>query len=268
MFSPTVRRMSFRRVPRRPWWSRPFVGSVVVAVALVAGCSAPHAGSAVAADPASPATDAVTVGSVAQSAETPTAPDTWTAAVETGPAQGILSPTGDLTATLVAGSVCFAPAGGVGGCGSLAAGAPPTFAAFSPVGSHLLVVAGTPGALGAYLFDVADAAVRVLGPAGVQEFPPGSTPPLWDLSTAAWNADGSALFLVPMTVESTGPILEFNLASGVVTESMRLDALLANSSPSIWTTSAGIALVAGAGDQRNILWWADFATGGVTSLAN
>jgi hypothetical protein len=259
--------MSFRSIPGRLWFSRSAVGSVVVAVALVAGCAAPHAGSAVTADPASPATGAVTAGSVTQSVDGPTVPDTWKAAVATGPAQGILSPAGDLTATIDVGSVCFAPDGGVGGCGSLAPGAPPTFAAFSPDGTRLLVVAGTPGALGAYVLDVADAAVRVLGPAGVQDFPRGGTPPLWDLSTAAWNVDGSALYLVPVTAQSTGPVLEFDLASGAVAEPLRLDALLANSSPSIWTTSAGIALVAGTGDQRNILWWADFAAGGVTSLA-
>ena len=188
--------------------------------------------------------------------------------VETGPGQGILSPTGDLTANIVAGSVCFAPAGGVGGCGSLAPGAPPTFAAFSPDGSHLLIVAGTPSALGAYVFDVADASVRVLGPAGLQDFPPGGTPPLWDLSTAAWNVDGSAVVLVPTTTDSTGPVLTFDLGTGTVAESLRVDALLVNNSPSIWTTATGIALVTATGEQRNILWWADFASGTVSTLAN
>lgn len=192
----------------------------------------------------------------------------WSADVQSGPGQGILSPTGDLTATIVAGSVCFAPAGGVGDCGSLAPGAPPTFAAFSPDGTDLLIVAGTPGALGAYVFDVADASVRILGPAGVQDLPPGAPPPLWDLATAAWNVDGSAVVLVPTTADTSGPVLEFDLGSGGVVESLYLDAQLINNSPSIWTTATGIALVTATGDQRNMLWWADFATGAVSTLAN
>lgn len=233
---------------------------------LVVGCSAPQSGSAVLAGD-SPTGTAVD-GSASIPPGVPSTPYAWTMAVRKGPGQGILSPTGDLTANIVAGSVCFAPAGGIGGCGSLARGAAPTFAAFSPDGSHLLIIAGTPGALGAYVFDVSDASVRVLGPAGVQDFPPGTTPPLWDLSTAAWNVDGSAVLLVPRTTEATGPVLAFDVGSGAVVELIRIDASLANSTPSIFSTTTGLALVANTGEQRNILWWADFANGSVTELAN
>jgi Tol biopolymer transport system component len=46
-----------------------------------------------------------------------------------------------------------------------------------------------------------------------------------------------------------------------------MDAALANSSPSLWTTETGLAVVANAGDQRNVLWWLDFVTGSASRIA-
>ena len=153
--------------------------------------------------------------------------DEWSAVVETGPA-GIPSPTGDLSAQISADRVCFVPVSGAKSCGDLASGVTPTFAAFSPDGAHLLVVAGPANSAAAYVFDPTDASVRVLGPEGVLDFAAGSTPPGWDLSSAVWDVDGSSVLLVPRTTQASGPVLDFDLASGAVSESIKLDEALAN----------------------------------------
>jgi hypothetical protein len=149
----------------------------------------------------------------------------------------------------------------------LATGANPTFAVFAQDGTDLLVVAGPAGAAGVYVFSAADGAARVLGPQGGADFAAGSTPPGWDLSSAAWGADGRTVLLVPRTEQASGPVLLYDLTSGAVTERLRIDAALANSSPSLWTTRTGLAVVANAGDQRNVLWWLDFASGSASRLA-
>ncbi len=73
---------------------------------------------------------------------------TWSAVVETGPGNGIPSPNGDLSVRFDHDQVCFVPVAGDRRCGPLAAGATPTFAAFSQDGADLLIVAGTATAAG------------------------------------------------------------------------------------------------------------------------
>ena len=239
-------------------------GCLLAAGTLMTGCGQPAAGPdlVAAASRVGRITDRIAAPPASHLATAPpvAAPDsTWSAVIEPVSGPGIVSPTGTLTATLVGDQVCFAPSGGVGRCASLAAGSTPVFAAFSPDGSRLLVVADSDNIDGAYVLDPVDASVLVLGSDGAQAYAAGSMPPRWDLSTAAWNADGSGVLLVPRTAEPTGPVLEIDL-SGPVTEVLRLDASLANSSPSIWSTFTGLALVTNAGDEGNVLWWADFAT--------
>ena len=191
----------------------------------------------------------------------------WSAVVETGPGNGIPSPNGDLSVVFDRDQVCFVPVSGERRCGPLAAGATPTFAAFSQDGAHLLIVAGPATTAGVYVFHASDGTARVLGPTGVQDFAAGATPPEWDLSTAVWGADGNSVLLVPITTEASGPVLQFDLTSGTAAERLRLDAQLANSSPSLWTTRTGLAVVPNSGAQRNALWWFDFATGSATRIA-
>jgi len=187
--------------------------------------------------------------------------------VQAGPGDGIPSPNGDLSVQFGRDQVCFVPVSGERRCGPLAAGASPTFAAFSQDGAELLLVAGPAGAAGVYVFHASDGSARVLGPTGVQNFAAGATPPEWDLSSAVWGADGQSVLLVPITKEASGPVLQFDLTAGTTIERLRLDAGLANSSPSLWTTQTGLALVANAGDERNALWWFDFATGAGDRIA-
>jgi len=148
----------------------------------------------------------------------------------------------------------------------MAAGVTALFAVFSQDGEHLLVVTGPSTEAGAYVFRAADASVRALGPQGVLEPSADSGPPTWDLSSAVWGVDGTSVLLLPMTTEPTGALLEFDLTSGTVREVLRLDSELANSSPSLWTTRAGLAIVPNTGNQRDALWWADSATGAVRML--
>lgn len=277
---PTVRRMS-----SQGWISkaRRTVGCGLAAVGLlVAGCAAPQGGSAVAARPtfvgAGPASSVTSSPSIqsqstAGSAETRSATSQaddalagdWSAVVETGPA-GIPSPTGELSAQISEGRVCFVRVAGDQSCGALAPGVTPTFAAFSPDGAHLLVVAGPVNSAAAYVFDPSDASVRVLGPDGVLDWTAGATPPGWDLSSAVWGVDGSSVLLVPRTTLADGPVLAFDLASGAVSQPITLDAALANSSPSLWTSDTGIAVIANRGDQVSTLWWGDFRTGAVNDI--
>ncbi|MET0864901.1 MAG: hypothetical protein ABWZ98_11250 [Nakamurella sp.] len=169
---------------------------------------------------------------------------------------------------LTAGSVCFVPTGGIGRCGRLYAEAAPTFAVFSPLGDSLLVVAGAPEAAVVYVFDPATGSARTLEPEGIRDFNTSAVPRGWSLSSAVWNVDGSAVLLVPRTTAETGPVLEFDLGTGVVTERVQLAAALANSSPSLWTTQTGLAVVANAGAEVNAVWWADFSTGKVSRISS
>jgi len=75
------------------------------------------------------------------------------------------------------------------------------------------------------------------------------------------------VLLLPRTADTSGPVLQFDLTTGAVSQRLRMDAVLANSSPSLWTTRTGLAVVANAGDQRNALWWLDFATGSASRIA-
>lgn len=159
------------------------------------------------------------------------------------------------------------PDDGAKHCGELAPGVMPTFAVFAQDGDHLLVVAGPQNAAGAYVFDTSDGSTRVLGPQGVQDSPAGSVPPVWDLSSAVWGVDGTTVLLLPRTAEATGPVLSFDLATGASSELIRLDAALANSSPSLWTTTSGLAIVPNSG-ATNVLWFADFATGTVGDIGD
>jgi hypothetical protein len=282
--SPTVRRMTVLGKVNR-------LTAALIALALFAtGCGSTLGGSAIAAStravtsgPPSLASPAVPPSAVPPSAEhrTPAVPPAtsgtastsmgdpapWSAIVETGPGNGIPSPTGDLSAEFVGDQVCFVPVSGERRCGPKAAGATPQFAVFAQDGSELLLVAGPVSSAGVYVFDVADGTARVLGPSGVQDFAAGATPPGWDLSSAVWAADGNSVLLVPKTVDATGPVLQFDLTSGTVTEAARMAAALVNGSPSLWTTRTGLAVVANSGDQRNALWWLDFATGSAHRIA-
>ena len=203
----------------------------------------------------------------------------WTADVLlTGGAGDIVSPTGDLIAVVDHRGVCLhagrpdepgpdAGTGtGVGQCVlAFPAGVTPAFAVFSPTGAHLLVVAGPGVRSEVYVIDARSWAVQIVGPQGMA--PIGPNPPTWDLSSAAWDVDGAAVLLVPRTAEETGAVLGIELTGGPPYERVRVSADLANSSPSLWSTEAGLVLVANAGEQRNKLWWADFATGAVEAIA-
>lgn len=213
----------------------------------------------------------------------PTADHGWTAdVVLTGGRGDIVSPTGDLTAVVDDRGVCLHagrpddPGGasgpdagtgtGVGQCVlSFAAGVTPAFAVFSPTGAHLLVVAGPAARSEVYVIDARSWAVQAIGPQGIG--PSGPSPPSWELSGAAWDIDGAAVLLVPRTGEETGAVLGVELTGGAPYQRVALPAGLANSSPSLWSTDAGLAVVATTGDQRNALWWADFATGTVQVIA-
>jgi len=204
---------------------------------------------------------------------------TWTADVLlTGGAGDIVSPTGDLTAVVNHRGVCLhagrpdepgpdAGTGtGVGQCVlTFPSGVTPMFAVFSPTGAHLLVVAGPATKSAVYVIDARTWAVQIIGPQGTT--PVGPSPPSWNLSSAAWDIDGAAVLLVPRTADETGAVLDIELAGGPPYERVRLAAELANSSPSLWSTEAGLVLVANAGGQRNKLWWADFATGAAQAIA-
>ena len=200
------------------------------------------------------------------SAATPSGPAGWSAEVVPLGSAGMVSPTGELTAQVIGDRVCFAPAGAVGSCAALAPGDSPTLALFSPDGEYLLVVAGHPPDIGAYVLATEDASVRVLGPDGVRDFTTGSAPPRWDLSSAAWGASGSSVLLLPMTDQSAGDLIEFDLTSGGVGRPIELPAELANSSPSLWAAAGGIAVVPNIGALRHTLWWADTEGGGVRKL--
>lgn len=207
----------------------------------------------------------------------------WTAdVVLTGGRGDIISPTGDLTAVVDDGGVCLHsgrpedPAGqagadagtgaGVGQCVlSFAAGVTPAFAVFSPSGAHLLVVAGPATRSEVYVIDVRSWAAQVISPQGFGPVVP--SPQTWDLSSAAWDVDGAAVLLVPRTSEAAGAVLGAELTGGPPYERVRMPAGLVNSSPSLWSSIGGLAVVANAGDQRNTLWWADFSSAAVQGLA-
>jgi len=204
----------------------------------------------------------------------------WTAdLVLTGGRGDIISPTGDVTAVVDDRGVCLhagrpegqagADAGtgaGVGQCVlSFAAGVTPAFAVFSPSGAHLLVVAGPAARSEVYVIDVRSWAAQVIGSQGFGPVVP--SPPTWDLSSAAWDVDGAAVLLVPRTGEAAGAVLGAELTGGPPYERVRMPAGLVNSSPSLWSSIGGLAVVANAGDQRNTLWWADFSSGAVRGLA-
>lgn len=171
---------------------------------------------------------------------------------------GVPSPTGEIVAQLDRDRVCFVPVAaadpGAGTCAALAAGDRPQFASFAPDGSSLLVVGRSDEDGNAvYVIDAETAAVRVVGPDGVAAAPP--DPPRWDLSSASWSVDGSALVLVPHTGAADGPALSVGLSSGRPTEIGRLTSDLANGRPSVWATRSGVALVNNEGSDRQTLWW-------------
>jgi hypothetical protein len=89
--------------------------------------------------------------------------DSWSATIEAGP-RGLVAPDANLSVEFAAGSVCFVPKAGIGACTPLVGGAKPSFAAFSPTGDKLLVVAGPPSAVIAYVFEPANGSARTLEP--------------------------------------------------------------------------------------------------------
>ena len=206
----------------------------------------------------------------------------WAAdVVLTGGRDDIVSPTGDLTAVVDDRGVCLhagrpedpeRPAGADAGTGAgvgqcvlpFGSGVTPAFAVFSPSGAHLLVVAGPAARSEVYVIDARSWAVQVIGPQGVGPVVAG--PPTWDLSSAAWDVDGAAVLLVPRTGEATGAVLGAELAGGAPYERVRMPAGLVNSSPSLWSSAGGLAVVSNAGDQRNTLWWAAFGSGTVQGV--
>ena len=249
----------------------------VMALGSAAGCAASIGGTAQGSAGHGSATSPPTA------AASPAAGRGWTAdLVLTGGRADIASPTGDVTAVVDDRGVCLhagrpedpeRPAGpdagtgtGVGQCVlTFAAGVTPAFAVFSPTGAHLMVVAGPAVRSEVYVIDVRSWAVQAIGPQGIG--PATGLAPNWDLSSAAWDVDGSAVLLVPRTGQATGAILGVELTGGAPYQRAVLPAGLANSAPSLWSTAAGIAVVANTGDQRNVLWWADFGTGSVEGIA-
>ncbi len=189
----------------------------------------------------------------------------WTFAHVKFGADGMPSPTGDLTAQLAGNRVCFQPGSR---CAELADQDRPAFAVYSPDGAHLLAVAGPDGSpdRSIYVLDTDDAALRVIGPDGVAGAPRGE-PPRWNLSSVAWSADGSSVVIVPHTEGDTGPMLSADLDTGTITETAQLIADVANSKPSIWPTGNGTALVLNDGPDRQTLWWQYSGTTGVTDIA-
>jgi len=224
---------------------------VVVAVcAPVAACGASVVGTAQTSDGGRPPPSSAP--------PVPTRAPGWTAEVELRGRPGeIPSPTGDLVAVIDGGSVCLrAGTDPTPRCVlRLAAGVTPRFMVFSPTGAHLLVVAGVASRAEVYLVDAGSGAVRVIGRQG---FEPGAS--RWDLSSAVWDVEGTAVLLVPRTTAASGPVIAVPVAGGTASELLRLPAELANSSPSLWTTATGLAVVPNSGESRNILWWADFHT--------
>jgi len=237
----------------------PAVPAAPPTVATTGSASSPDAARA------SPAAASPTAASAAGASPAADAPSGgWTTAtIETG-GGGFPSPTGELTAVVRGGQVCFEARTGGGPCGALAPGDEPVFVVFSPDGRRLLVVAGPDERTRAvYVLDTEDAAVRVIGPAGITDAV--AAPARWDLSSVAWSVDGSAAILVPRTDGDTGPVLSADLGTGSVTEAFRLPADLANGRPSIWPTREGTAVVGHVGGDRQTVWWADTA-GGVRSI--
>jgi hypothetical protein len=243
--------------------SRVAAAATLVATSLlVAGCGTPVTGTvATPTVPVSPTT-AENQSAIESSA---VGTGSWSATIEVGP-RGLVAPDGNLSVEFTAGSVCFVPKAGIGTCTALVGGATPSFAAFSPAGDRLLVVAGPRTAVVAYVFDPLTGSASTLEPSGARPFDRQSTPGGWDLSSAVWETDSSVL-LLPKTAESTGPVLEFDLGSGAVAERARLTAELANSMPSLWTTQTGLAIAPSSGTVANTLWWADYQTGEVTGQA-
>jgi len=250
---------------------------ILLAVPVLAACTSAQAGSAQPAvrsiEPSAPPSTSPSP-SPSASASDPVVDSTgggWTFAhVKFGP-DGIPSPTGQFTARLTGGRVCFQPvaearAGSVP-CGALADGDAPVFAVFSPDGKRLLVVAGPDGSQtrSVYVVDSDTAAVRVVGPDAVTDLPDGE-PARWVLSSVAWSVDGSSVVIVPHTDGDAGPVLSVDLAQGATTEIARLPADLANGQPSVWTARNGMALVNNKGADRQTLWWLDPATGSVDGI--
>lgn len=175
---------------------------------------------------------------------------------------GVPSPTGDVTFRMDGNQACFLPAdaaagasaSGAGECASLPDGESTRFAAFSPDGGSMLVVAGPDEHAGAvYVIDSRTAQVRVIGPDGIVA--PSANPPRWDLSSASWSVDGSGVLLVPRTDGADGAVLAVDPLTGRSAEVGRLQADLANGSPSMWSTGRGLALVANTGPDPGSLWW-------------
>lgn len=227
---------------------------------------APAPASAPASEPASePAPTAAATPSSRAAPTESTAPnysfDYSFAVVRFGP-EGIPSPAGDRTVRLDGQRACFAPmdepvdapADAQEVCASLPAGNVTSFAAFSPDGSSLLVVAGPDAQHDAvYVIDSASAEVRVIGQDG--SVAPSADPPRWDLSSASWAVDGSGVVLVPHTDGADGPVVTADPRTGRLTEVGRLPADLANGTPSIWSTGRGLALVGSSGPDPATLWW-------------
>lgn len=213
---------------------------------------------------ASASTPAPTATATPSSRAAPTesaAPDYSFAVVRFGP-EGIPSPAGDRTVRLDGRRACFAaidepadaPADAQEVCASLPPGDVTSFAAFSPDGSFLLIVAGPDAQHDAvYIIDSASADVRVIGQDGTVA--PSVDPPRWDLSSASWAVDGSGVMLVPHTDGVDGPVVTADPRTGRLTEVGRLTADLANGTPSIWSTGRGLALVGSSGPDPATLWW-------------
>lgn len=213
---------------------------------------------------ASASTPAPTATATPSSRAAPTesaAPDYSLAVVRFGP-EGIPSPAGDRTVRLDGRRACFAPIDELADapadaqevCATLPPGDVTSFAAFSPDGSSLLVVAGPDAQHDAvYIIDSASADVRVIGQDGTVA--PSVDPHRWDLSSASWAVDGSGVVLVPHTDGVDGPVVTADPRTGRLTEVGRLTADLANGTPSIWSTGRGLALVGSSGPDPATLWW-------------
>ena len=97
-----------------------------------------------------------------------------------------------------------------------------------------------------------------------QDFAAGATPPGWDLSSAVWGADGHSVLLVPRTDGGVRPgtAVRPDLGGGHRTPPVGRRAGEQFAEPVDDPT--GLAVVANSGDERDALWWFDFATGSAT----
>lgn len=265
--------MVFPSAHVRRVWPALLLG-LVVAIGLTA-CTVGQAGSATAGSVSAPdsgsasgRTSAPASASASASASAP-APGTmsdrsvplsaagdWTSAdVQPGPA-GIVSPAGDLVATPADGRICFAPIlAGEATCVELAPADRPSFGLFSPDGAWLLVLAGPDEhSRAAYVIPVTGGVTHVIGPTGIDDLAT-TPPPHWDLATAAWTVDSSAVLLAPRTDQLDAALLAADLGSKRIGEVGQLFGEMTNADLRIRASAVGVAMSSDGPSSGQFLWW-------------